>query len=151
MSIWVFLGLLGVYIAALTWSLIKASQKGEGRVKFELKKSQNYWRPVVHMIWACYFIVWGVLQIPGVTEWSAAQIAANPEYGPDTSTYYIYAAAPYVALITIFVVAWWFVVVSFKPWIKYSEQERVWLKEEKGKLREQLQKWFGRRIASLVK
>lgn len=150
-NVWLFLGVIGLYILCVVYCLIKASQKEEGRIKFELKKTVNYLRPSVHLIWAMYFILWGVLQVPAISEWSLKQIVAHPQYGPDTLTYYGYATPPYIAILTIFVAAIWFMRLSAKPWIKYSEQEQEWLKEENDRLREKVQKWFGRRVASLVK
>lgn len=152
MSIEFFLGAISFYFVVVAYYLVRAFRRNEkGRVKYELKKSANGWRPAIHAIWTAYFIIWSVLQIPGISNWSTQQVAAHPEYSPDTFTYYIYAAPPYVATITILVVAWWFVTLSFKPWIKYSEQEKVWLKEEKDRWREKVRSWFGERVARLVK
>lgn len=145
-SVWIFSGLLGLYVVALVGALIKASRVG--KVKFVLKQAANGWRWVVHLVWVMYFIVWSLYQIPGIVNWSATQL---PKYGPDTVTYYIYAGAPYVAVTAILAVACWIMSVAGKPWIKYSEREQEWSKEERAWLRQRTRKWLGRRVASLVK
>lgn len=146
MDIRIFLGAIGLYLVLLAYMLVRALRKG--RARFELKKSVNHLRFSVHLIWVTYFSVWAVNQMLEVVAWTANYMW---KYNSGTLTYYVVAAAPYVFIITAFAITMWVMLLSGKPWIRYSEQEQEWLKEEKEQFREKLQRWFGRRVASLVK
>lgn len=151
MSINFLLSAIGLYAIVFVYYLVKAARKrGVSGIKYELKKAANSWRLSIHLIWTMYFVIWGVLQMPEISSWSTAQMAAHPEFDSGTLTYYIYAAPPYMWVITILAVSWWFVALSSRPWIEYSEQEQEWLEEEKARLREQLQKYLGKRVGAFL-
>lgn len=127
------LGLIALFCYSIViW--VKAYKRG--RLKYELKKSANSIRPLVHLVWAAFFIIGAVTVTPAIMEWADKQaLGALSE-----SSQWIYQSIPYVWVFTVCVIVFWFVGLCPKPWIKYSEEEKDWMKEEKVKSRAKLPK-----------
>lgn len=131
MSIWWFLAVCGLLVCVILFDLGVGWRRG--RLKYVLKKIINSLSWWLALIWVMYFIIGGVSIVSGITEWTREQMI---RFDPSSLAYYVIGAAPYVAMVTILIVAVYIVYIGpVKFRLKYSEKEQEWRREERLKLK----------------
>ena len=120
------IGLIGM-VAVTIYQLVRDGRKRHWG--FALKRFANNWRPLIHIVLGLYGFLIGVMATPWIIEQS------------EKSTNEIFTVGlPLAYILILLAVLLWVIIVMYKPWVQYSEQEKEWIKEERDKFRAKVPK-----------
>ncbi len=129
--------LIWVEIVGVLWVLTIAYEcvKGwrKGRLKYALKGNVNSMRWVVHLIGSLYIVIGSVSAVPAITEFANGLVASQT----DELGIVMIRLMPFAFVVALFWVMVWFMGKGFQPWLKYTDSEKLWAKQEK-------ERWLGK-------
>lgn len=130
----------GVWVLLSIWVIVMRWRRGFWKLGFkEVSQSMVF---IGGFTWAMYFLVTSILLLLPLNNWLIAYMEGKEWL---ESTLWVLNSIPFFYVITILFIACWVLgrTFSYKP--KYSEGEKVLLKEERLKWKKKLG-WFGKLI-----
>jgi len=128
------LGLSLIWVALTIRSIVKGIQRH--RLEYAIKKLANELRPALTIVWTAYFFVLSVNLVPPIEEFTDKAIAMATS--PEAAFFFIFTPVVYVG--TIMWVAYEVFLGASKPFINYTDEEKVWLQEDKLTMEKRLRK-----------
>lgn len=140
--------ILGLAALVAMVNLYRAYRRG--RVKYELKKIGNTAKGLAWLVVSIYMVLLYLLVLPGIAS-RALEFLLRNGYNPPDLGYYLIGSIPFVSLLVVLGLVVWINIKGAQPWLKYSQQEQEWRDLETKKLKDFLRKYFGERVANIVK